>query len=140
MRLIDADALKIDFDKTGLKQIEIHPNNVVDMQPTIDAAEVVRCKDCSNWLEGAAKKNGDLTMHLCDVLSGGWHPVYTLPDQYCCWGELKLSKRHLCNSCGYEFPECPAGVNDVEFGDGLGNDNICACTKYDQKIKEVKGE
>ena len=36
---------------------------------------------------------------------------------------------HLCNSCKYNYPECPYDAN-VIFGDGRGNDNICACSKY----------
>ena len=37
---------------------------------------------------------------------------------------------HLCDSCGYSYPECPSESNDVIFGNGNGNDNICACGKY----------
>ena len=37
---------------------------------------------------------------------------------------------HLCDSCEYNYPECPCKQNDVIFGNGKGNDNICACNKY----------
>lgn len=37
---------------------------------------------------------------------------------------------HLCDSFGYSYPECPSESNDVIFGNGKGNDNICACGKY----------
>lgn len=37
---------------------------------------------------------------------------------------------HLCNSCSYIYPECPSMYNDMIFGNGRGNDNICACSKY----------
>jgi len=37
---------------------------------------------------------------------------------------------HLCDSCSYTYPECPSVYADVIFGNGIGNDNICACSKY----------
>ena len=37
---------------------------------------------------------------------------------------------HLCDSCKYTYPECPNDAN-VIFGDGKGNDNICACSRYE---------
>ena len=40
---------------------------------------------------------------------------------------------NLCDSCKYLYPACPSGKekDDVIFGNGIGNDNICACDKYD---------
>lgn len=38
---------------------------------------------------------------------------------------------NLCDSCKYTYPECPSAVTDVIFGTGKGNDNICACNKYE---------
>lgn len=40
------------------------------------------------------------------------------------------NKVHLCNSCRSEYPNCGADTNDVMFGDGTGNDNICCCAMY----------
>ena len=37
---------------------------------------------------------------------------------------------HLCDSCQYTYVTCPSHGNDAVFGDGKGNDNICACNKY----------
>ena len=37
---------------------------------------------------------------------------------------------NLCDSCDYLYPECPSEKDDVIFGNGIGNDNICACNKY----------
>ncbi len=37
---------------------------------------------------------------------------------------------HLCDSCEYNYPDCPSKSDDVIFGTGKGNDNICACNKY----------
>ncbi len=36
---------------------------------------------------------------------------------------------HLCASCEYQYPDCPADEG-VVFGCGKGNDNICQCQKY----------
>jgi hypothetical protein len=37
---------------------------------------------------------------------------------------------HLCDSCQYTYVTCPSHGNDAVFGDGKGDDNICACNKY----------
>ena len=37
---------------------------------------------------------------------------------------------NLCDSCDYSYPDCPSKDDDVIFGNGIGNDNICACNKY----------
>lgn len=38
---------------------------------------------------------------------------------------------HLCNSCYKSYPECSDDEHAIEFGDGIGNDNICCCNKYE---------
>lgn len=40
---------------------------------------------------------------------------------------------HLCTSCKYQYPECPADTG-VVFGRGKGNDNICQCADYVTRI------
>lgn len=50
--------------------------------------------------------------------------IYELPS-----GRLD-NQVHLCNSCKYEFPVCPIKNDDIVFGNGVGDDNICACSKY----------
>lgn len=40
------------------------------------------------------------------------------------------NKVHLCDSCQYTYVTCPSHGDDAIFGDGKGNDNICACNKY----------
>lgn len=42
---------------------------------------------------------------------------------------------NLCDSCTYTYPECPSEKDDVIFGNGIGNDNICACNKYQPTIQ-----
>lgn len=45
--------------------------------------------------------------------------------------EIKDNQVHLCKSCKNAFPKCFAQADDVIFGSGVGNDNICACSKYE---------
>jgi len=40
------------------------------------------------------------------------------------------NQTNLCDSCDYSYPDCPSKNDDVIFGNGIGNDNICACNKY----------
>ena len=40
------------------------------------------------------------------------------------------NQTNLCDSCDYLYPDCPSKNDDVIFGNGIGNDNICACNKY----------
>lgn len=42
---------------------------------------------------------------------------------------------NLCDSCTYTYPECPSEKHKVIFGNGIGNDNICACNKYQPTIQ-----
>lgn len=44
---------------------------------------------------------------------------------------VENNKVHLCASCGHKYPECPSGKADVLYGDGVGNDNICCCSRYE---------
>lgn len=40
------------------------------------------------------------------------------------------ARLHLCESCAKEYPECDATVYGIEFGSGVGNDNVIGCTAY----------
>jgi hypothetical protein len=43
------------------------------------------------------------------------------------------SKRHLCDSCTQNFPECDTTNEDIVYGNGVGNDNVMECQKYQSK-------
>ena len=68
------------------------------------------------------------TQRRDDAYEYGWHDLQgcieklpsTQPD----------NQTNLCDSCDYLYPDCPSGKDDVIFGNGIGNDNICACNKY----------
>ncbi len=77
-RLIDADRLKAHYCwwAGGSKEMTIDEakktfDTIIDVQPTVDAVEVVRCKDCESWGLNAIKKDekdeviyGDC-LHFC---------------------------------------------------------------------------
>lgn len=48
--------------------------------------------------------------------------------------EWKKKQRHLCSFCRETFPECKA--KNIEFGNGIGNDNViyCDCVDLDYDI------
>ena len=78
MRLIDADAMIADL-------LTVDPHfeamvhwccTVVDAQPTVDAVEVVRCKDCKLF---------DSDMEWCEA--DDEHPAS--PDAFCSWAERR---------------------------------------------------
>ena len=44
---------------------------------------------------------------------------------------IKDTKINLCSTCAFEIPSCEAGPEDIEFGDGLSNDNVILCKHYE---------
>lgn len=80
-RLIDADALRQSMEN---KIYWGQSNNVacleaIDDAPTVDAVEVVRCKDCKHWKYDARKLCG-----RCDAL------ICYRPDYFwCMYGERR---------------------------------------------------
>jgi len=44
--------------------------------------------------------------------------------------EIQNNKVNLCDSCSQVYPDCTSKPEDVYFGDGIGHDNICACSEY----------
>lgn len=80
MRLIDADALKQTFCAECARtqcencSIDYHFNNA----PTVDAEEVVRCKDCK-YYEETDSRIGTCLLTISGAEVGG----------FCAWGEIK---------------------------------------------------
>ena len=54
-RLIDADALKGRINTAFFSEI----GKIIDDAPTIDAVDVVRCKDCRHWRTSYCVIHGD---------------------------------------------------------------------------------
>lgn len=89
-RLIDADVLQKKFE--GLREKDIHATgrNAYDLcamltedAPTIDAVEVVRCKDCKR----RGTENCAMTFNTED--NGYYLTDWTSDDGFCSWGERK---------------------------------------------------
>lgn len=78
-RLIDADKFAEKF--TG--QYEFM-KRVIEEEPTVDAVEVVRCKDCKYYDE--YKECSGIPIY---GNSGGCGFLSTEPDDYCSYGERK---------------------------------------------------
>lgn len=71
MRLIDADALWMvtEGDHDYYERFEI------ENAPTVDAVEVVRCKDCFHYWDGVCKAHNDV--------------IYVDDNDFCSMGERK---------------------------------------------------
>ena len=98
-RLIDANALKSEFEWLKSVVNESSKDEVMDVMqridnaPTVDAVEVVRCKDCMYY---------DAKRHRCD------HPnlnydvecydqwIDTEPDDFCSYGERREDNEADC--------------------------------------------
>lgn len=46
------------------------------------------------------------------------------------------NKVNLCDSCRKVYPECESTANDIFFGNGVSNDNVCACPHYEPKERK----
>lgn len=86
MRMIDADAV---IEKCGDWYVEEGPEegfigtlkSLIDEQPTVDAASIVRCKDCKNW-DSSTEGRYVGGWCFCEKLQ-----FSTSPDWYCADGE-----------------------------------------------------
>ena len=100
MRLIDADAYKKYLDDNWI----VANYNAIDAQPTIDAVEVVRCKDCVNRpskIRNDKESNGfnltarekDFFEYYCPFMcEDGWYSTIPPDDFYCKNGERKTDE------------------------------------------------
>ena len=92
-RLIDADALKSEFEWLKSVVNESSKDEVMDVMqridnaPTVDAVEVVRCKDCKSW-NREDESGGMCTVDVAPVdteIDGVWR----LPCDFCSYGERR---------------------------------------------------
>ena len=87
-RLIDANALKREFstiaDRSNLDYIFIDViSDAIEDAPTVDAVEVVRCKDCKHYHWEQEPCHGKI-IRYCDVLS---REVWK--EFFCSYGERR---------------------------------------------------
>ena len=96
-RLIDADALDNELEALKVRFKALGRDNVVDdynfvqtvllTAPTVDAVEVVRCKDCKSW-NREDESGGMCTVDVAPVdteIDGVWR----LPCDFCSYGERR---------------------------------------------------
>lgn len=83
MRLIDADTLRkevekdrdaSDMPKMWYQGVEYAINHIIHA-PTVDAVEVVRCKDCFHFWDGVCKAHIDV--------------IYVDDNDFCSYGERR---------------------------------------------------
>ena len=87
-RLIDADEALLRNDKMKNRSdvFRSYAKVVIDGTPTIDAVEVVRCKDCKHY----AQFLQDNKECRCTIFSGCYdRPYPTEPDDFCSYGERR---------------------------------------------------
>ena len=79
-----ADFQRVSNDTKVVWMVEglYEATEIIDEAPTVDAVEVVRCKDCVNYCGFEHCKNG-----ICDVDSVSKRAVY--PNDFCSYGERK---------------------------------------------------
>ena len=96
MRLIDADALtkeiKMDIEDVGLQERMIFYR--INDAPTIDAVEVVRCRDCIHWFphtQCGFDEDNDEYHDYCGLLipDDDYYAFQRKPDDYCSYGERR---------------------------------------------------
>ena len=112
-RLIEADALKdtihmhhyvlrdrFNFLDHGMFTIGI--DYAIDEQPTIDAVEVVRCKDCKNYhlYQYNNTPRGDGYCSIARITNDGELYINVSDEHYCSYGEAKESPH-----CGAKMDE-----------------------------------
>lgn len=91
LNLIDRKALlEKQYNSSPLKALQF-AEMVVDVRdiedaPTVDAVEVVRCKDCKHY-----HKITETDKHCrCDIFCGCYDKPYpTEPDDFCSYGERR---------------------------------------------------
>ena len=77
--LIDRDEL---IDSLGVSDMEIFAKEVIGDAPTVDAVEVVRCKECKHymlWEDSDDKKTCAKSIGL----------MVSSPDDFCSYGERR---------------------------------------------------
>lgn len=87
MRLLDADELREDVDRT----LNWNTNNeynmysdimdMIDEAPTVEAEPIIRCKDCKYWSEPNMFDSYCRKMSITDNI------IYTEPNHYCGFAE-----------------------------------------------------
>ena len=89
MRLIDADAVKFNFqygyDDNGILLVPYRDaKKLIEAAKTVDAVPVVRCRGCKHCEEATDHEGRGF---FCAIWGRGWHRVQ--PGDFCSYGERK---------------------------------------------------
>ena len=91
MRLIDADALLADYIVSGTttnKPVKRYTSEEsISYAPTIDAVEVVRCKDCKWYDPSEPLSTISPVVYRC-----GLYGTYHIPEFFCSVGERRIDE------------------------------------------------
>ena len=92
MRLIDADALKTKAIKCETFKLYDAPiffkavgTKEIDKAPTIDAVEIVRCKDCKHYMPQKKSAHWENRANYCNRIV----TIKVQPYDFCSYGERK---------------------------------------------------
>ena len=86
-RLIDAD--EVDYENISCSQSQLHwLHRIIEMQPTVDAVEVVRCRDCKYWKPSGSKAGNSFAD--MEYIGGCEFTNYCRRESdFCSYGERK---------------------------------------------------
>jgi hypothetical protein len=95
-RYIDADALKERLDLVSVDAVTLYEMGInaglhraeaeIELAPTADVVEVVRCKDCKFW--GIPHANDIEKSHYC-CRDNMWCMPLRFANDYCSYGERR---------------------------------------------------
>ena len=91
-RLIDAD--EVDYENISCSQSQLHwLHRIIEMQPTVDSVEVVRCRECKHF-----RHYGKTSLFISGKnIKAGWcqrrisydEEYRMTADDFCSYGERK---------------------------------------------------
>lgn len=95
-RLIDANALIAEYDRVHIGEPG-KARKLMEDAPTIDAVEVVRCRECKHHRDKNEQEQKYLVedVLICtspDATDDCWNAVW--PDHFCSYGERKDGDRN----------------------------------------------
>ena len=86
-RLIDAD--EVDYENISCSQSQLHwLHRIIEMQPTVDAVEVLRCRECKYWKPSGSKAGNSFAD--MEYIGGCEFTKYCRRESdFCSYGERK---------------------------------------------------
>lgn len=79
-KAVDTSAINTDYD-TGFHSATSQVQGLIAYMPTVEAVEVVRCKDCKRFVD-----NREAFVTYC---RRGLKDLHVMPDDFCSYGERR---------------------------------------------------